>query len=79
MRSLRSLDGDGDGDGGDRVDENIDGVGDGDAELSSVDVGLKLLPLLLLLTYLKVVVFGVAVDTIYKWKVLKDLLIQLYL
>lgn len=68
MRSLRSLDGDGDGDGGDRVDENIDGVGDGDAELSSVDVGLKLLPLLLLLTYLKVVVFGVAVDTIINGK-----------
>lgn len=67
MRSLRSLDGDRDG-SGDGVDENIDVVGDGDAELSSVVVGLKLLPLLLLLTYLKVVVFGVAVDTIINGK-----------
>lgn len=66
MRSLRSLDGD--RDGSDGVDENIDVVGDGDAELSSVVVGLKLLPLLLLLTYLKVVVFGVAVDTIINGK-----------
>lgn len=68
MRSVRSLDGDGVSDGGDGVDENIDVVDDGDSELSSVDVGLKLLPLLLLLTYLKVVVFGVAVATIINGK-----------
>lgn len=39
--------------------------GDGVAELEVVptDVGLKLLPLLLPLTYLNVVVFGITVDT----------------
>lgn len=57
--------------GDDGVDEYIDCVGDGDSEFS-VDVGLKLVPLLLLLTYLKVVVFGIAVDTIMNGeKVLK--------
>lgn len=49
------------------VDENMVDVGDGDA-VCSVDVGLKLLPLLLLLTYLNVVVFGIAVDAITKQK-----------
>lgn len=32
-------------------------------EVVPTDVGLKLLPLLLLLTYLNVVVFGITVDT----------------
>lgn len=54
------------------VDENIVDVGDGDGDAAaaaeeapvSADVGLKLVPLLLLLTYLNVVVFGIAVDAI---------------
>lgn len=48
-------------------------VGIGDAEFS-VDVGLKLLPLLLLLTYFNVVVFGIAVDAMAKKKIKRNLL-----
>lgn len=54
------------------VGENIVDVGDDDAAAVavaeapvSVDVGLKLVPLLLLLTYLNVVVFGIAVDAMW--------------
>lgn len=48
------------------VDEYVVVADDGVGELEVVPtvVGLKLLPLLLLLTYLNVVVFGIAVDTI---------------